>query len=359
MKNLSINDAFDQLLIVCDRFPASTNESTMVYNYNKLMNILQKKELFELIGNQDQIDAAHKLSAQFGDIAHDIVRGGPKGLTLDTYEALEKEIEDKLSGDPYIFSKQWGLSVKALYFYKKGDYKKAFDFSLECIILNEYLVREGLFTLLFRTAEQNKNIVRVFFRNGDWEKGASLAKDLLSYLFNGDKGGLYGKIFGEIAIWKEIPYVREGYAYECFRAIVSLMIHFEKRWEKKNVDVFSKIFSTLEFEMDTPDRQIISQWIFLFNLSREGKHVDFLREFILFMQDPLSRQYDILKISLFIEVRELLKTSHYLQSEALLHAINNYMEKELNVKEFLKKDISAINLVVLENATPVEAIQAL
>ncbi|MBT2562524.1 hypothetical protein [Pedobacter sp. ISL-64] len=350
--NLSLHLHLDKLLEKCNHFPASTKVSNMVYNFNKLMNILQKKEVFGLVGNQQLIDQTHSLSMRFMPIAQDIVTAGSKAPSLEAYDLLQEEIEQTLSSDMYVFAKQWGLSVKALHFYKLGNYDKAFDFSLECVILNDYLIQQGLFTLLFRAAEQNKNISRVFFRSGQWEKGAQLGKDLLSYLFNGKKGCLYGKIFADKAVWKEIPYVREGYAYECFNALVSLMIHFERRSAKEEKDVFGKMFKGLRFKINTPDRQILAHWIYIKELYYNQNYTRFLSELIQFMQEPTSIQFDILKISILSDAVKLASTPDYPNSVALMDKLNVLLETELKANDFFKRDISATNLVFLENERP-------
>lgn len=340
----------DKLLVECHELPPSTRESPMLYNYNKLMNILQKKEIFGLVQNQETIDKAHMLSGKFAGITRSIVTGSGSGEEpLAAYNDLELQIEESLTGSMYIFAKQWGLSVKALYHYKHKNYDKAFDYSLECVILNEYLIREGIFTLLFRSAEQNKNITRILFRSGNWEAGAASAKDLLNYLLNGEPGALHGEVFEEKRYWNEMPYVREGYAYECFRAMVSLVIHLEKGNLPNVPDLFPQVFGDLTFDVNTPDRQILHNWIYIKTLFQSGSYENFLVEFLDFMNDPKSKVYDILKIDLFLDIVKLLKKGEqYPNEEALLREINSFLETHLDVHEYLKKDLSATNLVVLD-----------
>ncbi|WP_160715001.1 hypothetical protein [Chitinophaga solisilvae] len=340
----------DKLLAACSNFPPSTEESPMLYNFNKLMNILQKKEIAGIVSDPAIIAGAHQLSVKFGYITRSILTGEDPD-PMRTYDALQAEIEQSLSGPMYIYAKQWGLSVKALYYYKQHNFEKALDYSLECVILNEYLIREGIFTLLFRAAEQNKNISRIFFRSGNWQAGATFAKDLLHYLLNGEPGQLYGTIFREKTFWNEIPYVREGYAYQCFRVMVSLMIHVEKRHPVIAPHLFPGIFGDLRFEINTPDRQILAHWMHIRKAFHTGDYEEFLIELLEFMHDPKCKIYDILKTDLLLETIKLVKKeTQYPGAAALLQNIGNYLENELHAQEYLNKDLSAANLVSIDDS---------
>ncbi|PSL50297.1 hypothetical protein CLV51_1011641 [Chitinophaga niastensis] len=345
--NKDHNALLTKLLQECSEFPASTQQSTMLYNFNKLMNILQEKEIAPYADGQEAINGVYDLTRQYGVIAGKIVRSGASEDMLTAYNDLEQRIENQLSGNLYIYAKQWGLSVKALYYYKKKAYDKAFDFTIECIALNEYLIREGVFTLLFRSAEQNRNISRILFRKGDWQAGAALSRDLANYLLNGEPGNLYGKIFEGREFWEAVPYVREGYAYECFRGMVSQMIHFEKDVKGDPPDLFSHLFRDLSFVVDTPDRQILHDWLYLKTLYHAGEYDEFLEEFISFMRDPMSQLYDILKISLFLDVKRLVEKSGFPDKLPLLLQIKHHLDTKLNLLEHYRRDISKNNFVDL------------
>lgn len=340
------NILLDRLFEQCDDFPASSTESTMLYNYVKLMNILQEKEMAVFSDDPEAMNGVYDLTRLYGIIANDIVRKGADDSIIARYNDLEQTIERTLSGNLYIYAKQWGLSVKALYHYKLKHYEKAHDFTLECIALNEYLIREGVHTLLFRSAEQNRNLSRILFRSGDWERGSMLAHDLIDYLLNGEAGNLRGAIFKEPAVWEAVPYVREGYAYECFRGMVSHYIHFNKSFKGENPpDIFPSIFGELSFSVDTPDRKIMHDWLYLKSLYNAGEYDEFLQEFIDFMSEPMSQLYDILKISLFQDVIRLIEKSGYPDMQKLLDKIRHYLEVKLNIHEHLRRDISTNNLV--------------
>lgn len=345
---MHLNDSgLAKLLNEIEKFPSSLNESTMLYNFNKLLVILQEKELVGLVKDKDMISLAHNLSHKFNSISQKINRkstGNAQILAL--YKKAQNEIENKLSGPLYIFATQWGLSVLALYYYKNGNYNNAINKSLECIILSEQLIRTGISTLLFRAAEQNKNIMRVLFRSSDWKIAANFAHDFLKYLFNGNCKLQNGKIFFEKKYWNQNVYVREGYSYECFRSIVSLTIRLEKRSDVKSKELFMIIFSDLCFEVNNSDREIIFQWLQLKRLFYSGEHGKFEKEFVEFMKIPISKIYDILKISLILDAQKIFIDPDFPQhGERVKNRLTRFMFEELDAEFYLNTDLSTRNLV--------------
>ncbi|WPV01572.1 hypothetical protein SNE26_07270 [Mucilaginibacter sp. cycad4] len=347
VKNFLSDSELYELLSAVEKFPPSLNESTMLYDYNKLAQILREKELSNLVKDSEMLELAHTLSSKFNPLTQQILQ---KSISNDQilllYQEIQQEIGQQLSGLLYIFATQWGYSVIALLYYKNGDYHNAINKSLECIILNEYLIRSGVSTLLMRAAEQNKNVIRVLFRSNDWKNAGSYAHDFLMYLFNGNCEFQNGQIFFEKKFWKKNEYVREGYCYECFRSIVSLAIHSEKQLGVSAQDLFTHIFSNLDFEINTPDRQIIYEWLQLKKLCFSGEYGKFKNEFVAFMSTPISKIYDILKISIILDVQNLLNNSELTPTtKQIEESLTEFMFRELNAVFYLNSDLSARNLV--------------
>lgn len=337
----------ENLITGTNSLPSPLNESTMTYNYNKLMNILQKQEVEKLVSDKDLRDLGISLAVKYQEITKAIISKGPIPEVLESYNRLEEQVENSLSGIMTIFTKQWGLSVKALYYYKKGDYGRAFDLSLECVILNDYLVQEGVYSLIFRIGEQNKNISRVFFKEGNFIKGAQIAGSLLKYLFNGDSGNLYSQSFKDSRFWKEMPYVREGYGYECFLAFVSLFMHIESSHGDMH-EVYVVLFGDLQFDINTPDRLIIANWLSIKKQLYTDGTEKFINECMEFLNEPLSKFYNLLKISLIMDLKRILRVESDRQVDEIIVRLDSYLQLELNASELLKRDLSAKNLVSIE-----------
>jgi len=329
-----------------EEFPSSLNESTMLYNYGKLLQIIQEKELLSLVKDRDLINRTHNLSQKFSDITKKIIlKSATNTQILAQYKKLQRKIEEELTGMTYIFAKQWGISVLALFHYKNGEYNKAINQSLECIVLNEYLIRSGVSTLLFRAAEQNKNIMKILFRSSDCKTAGNFARDFLSYLFNGASKLQKGKIFYEKKYWRNNPYIREGYSYECFRSVVSLTIHLQKRLKVSSKELFFYIFSELDFEVNNPDRDIISTWLHLKKLCYSGKYLEFRTEVFDFFKTPISKIYDILKVDLILEIQQIIEEDTTEVGREAHISLTKFMYDKLNAQFYLDTDLSLRNLV--------------
>lgn len=354
MRNITTSEekALNLLLDKCTGFPESDHKSPMLYNYIKLLAIIQDKEIKQLDNTLEDTEKVYILTRQFGIIASNIVKSASKeNSTTDyfaSYYSLEQIIEKELSSEVYLYAKQWGLSVKALYFYKKGDYQKGIDFSLECIALNEYLIRAGVHTLVFRSAEQNRNISRILFKKRDWAMASALSNDLLNYLFNSNPGSLYGAVFSEKYYWDKNLYIREGYAYECFRAAVSQMVQIENKNSDLDLNLFNLMFKDIEIEPSTPDRLIIHNYLELKSCFNAENYGLFIEDLVHYMNEPISQLYDILKISLFLDLIKFITNSNYVFKESLMKLIKHHLEFKLNSNETLRKDISSKNFIANE-----------
>src|SRR5689334_11972010 len=119
-----------------EEFPVPTEESTMLYNYNKLMMILQNREISAIEPDEAIVEHAHALATQFADITKRVMSKQTTDVQFNVdYDQLQRRIERELTGAMYLYARQWGLSVKALFYYKNSQFKKAIDLSLECIIM--------------------------------------------------------------------------------------------------------------------------------------------------------------------------------------------------------------------------------
>lgn len=346
-KILNHTDLLSHFVKRLEEFPAPTQEPTMIYNYNKLMSILQKRELAAIEPDATVVEKSRVLANGFTDITQGIIRNQITDDEFNSkYDKVQARIEDELTGPMYLYAKQWGLSVKALLYYKRARFEKAIDLSLECVILNEHLIKTGIDTLLFRAAEQNKNIVRVFFRQNKVDEGCSLTYSMLSFLFNGATEGLYGTIFSDPKYWNRVPYVREGYAYEFFRVIVSLMMNLE-RYKGLGERIFRGIFSTLEIDITTPDRQIITDWIEIKKKFYDKDYFSFFELLNEFFEEPLCQIYDVNKISLLLDVCSMAQHSGSTEGANCQRVIMEYIDKYLMGQFYLNTDLSSRNLAPL------------
>lgn len=305
--------------------PPSAAQPAMRYDHSKLMKILMDKEIGELAGDDGLVERGAGIASGFGRISS-MIRTAPDDV-LPEYDRVESRARSELTGCVYLYTLQWGLSVKALYYYRKKDYNGALAYTLQCISLVEYLVHQGMRSLIFRCMEQNRNISRVNFVSGNEDEGCRHAGAILDYLLTGQNSGLTGSVFNE-ANWLAMPYVREGYAYHFFIALTHYFKD-EQLTQSAKERLFDRLFGRLDFETNTPDRLIIYNWIYLKKKEIEGDYAGFVREFSDFMSEPICQIYDMPRIILFRDLARIVRKSGYLSKSTLLSKIDDYMKTRI------------------------------
>lgn len=321
-----------------DDFPSSANTPISGYNTNKLVIILREKEVLSSCNaTTEDWDRLNNIDASFGSVVRDLVKEVNLEGSYKEYLELERKIEDLVSGRLYIYAKQAALSVKALYFYKNGDFEKGIAATVECIALNEFLIKAGIGTLNLRCFEQNKNISRILLKSERKKEGYELLYNLLNYLLNGVEKNLYGNLFKESGYWSIVPILRETYAYELFPMLAEDMIRFNL---KDSVGLLpNEWYLNLDFEVTTPSRQVIYNWIYINKQLHHGNHDEYFDSLMYFFQQPMSAFYDMLKISLLIDLSKVVKSNYRKDEETISRKIRKYLMEKMTANEKLRRSL--------------------
>ncbi len=318
-------EKIEDFLCLIPSFPKSIERSFFEEDKMKLFESLHEKELEEICGmNKEDSIRIDNIRKELTEIVKELLS---KNMDLDDsfkkYLAIEQEVENSFLGNQYLYVKQRTLTVKALYYYKIEDFNKSFVFTLEATALMEYLIKQGMYTLTTRCFEQNKNISRIYFTSNQMELGNKTANSLMCYLFNGEYNeGLFGSIFKNNFYWSKNPEVREYFAYEAFISIVESNI---KSNLNNHVDFLPNEWNRdLNFGIDNPDRQIIRNWISVNEHLKNGNYEKYFDSLTSFFQQPYNKRYDILKISLLIDLTKLVNKLNVENKELITEKINDF-----------------------------------
>ncbi|MFK8010005.1 MAG: hypothetical protein AB8H03_26865 [Saprospiraceae bacterium] len=337
-KTKTTQSLVDQFLSNLESFPESVKDTTIQYDLSKLVSILREKEIKEICKvGQEGFDQVDKIDIEFGPIVKDLVFEADLEKSIQEYLVLENKIELEVSGDLYIFAKQLALSVKSLYYYKSKQWDEAIAVTIECIALNDYLIHLGMYTLNLRVIEQNKNISRILLRAGKTEAGFEILKNLFHYMFNGVSNNLNGSILNYKEFWEKVPILRESYTYQMFCMIIEDIIRFN--FKSPNEYYPNEWYKDLDFEVNSPDRQLIYNWIYINNQLTKGDYHDFFDSINYYFSQPTSHDYDILKISLLIELSKFISNSEYQGQKEALKKLEDYCLNQFNTYERLRNDI--------------------
>lgn len=330
MKTTLEYEKIEQFLCLIPSFSKSIDKPFFQEDKEKLFLDLHRKELKEICGiNKEDNTIDDNILKKLTEIVKELLSINTNlDDTFKKYLQIEEEIESSSLGNQYIYEKQRALSVKALYYHKIKNFNKAIVFTIECIALNEYLLKQGMYTLSTRCFEQNKNISRVYFKSNQIELGNKTAKNLLCYLFNGEhKEGLFGSVFNSNFYWTKNPDTREYFAYETFISFAEEMVrsnldnHFDFLPNEWNID--------LNFGIDNPNRQIIHNWISVNKHLKNLNYDEYFDSLTCFFQQSNNKFYDILKISLLMDLTKLILKLNFRNKEFITEKINDFFNHKI------------------------------
>lgn len=329
MIETALNRCLNRFLNEIENFTYSGDSSAIIYNTDKLSKVVKDKQLMDVCKiDQETLDIFYTIGSGLGKLVSQILLQVTPNM-IKSYNAFEKEIENSFSGDFFLFAKQAALSVKSLYYYKIKDFKKATAITLECIALNEYLIQRGIHVLIHRCIEQNKNIARIYFRECQYEQGYILMRNIFSYLLNGNTKGLHGNLYKNKHYWEETPALREYYTYEIFVMTVQDVLIMNSKNTNFLPDTW---YANLEFDVNTLDRQIIYNWIYINNQLRGQNYNEYIESLIYYLKEPISLTYDILKICLVRDILHLVGNSEFKEKKQFLEKMKRY--SEIKIKSY-------------------------
>jgi hypothetical protein len=330
METILEHEKIKDFLYLIPSFPKSIDTPLLEEDKNKLLMTLHQKELMEVCGiSKEKIANCDNILEKLVKIVNELLSANENlNDSFKKYLEIEQEIEGSFSGNQYIYAKQRALSVKALYYHKIKNFDKAFVFTLECVALVEYLLKQGMYTLNTRYFEQNKNISRIYFKNNQLELGNKTAKSLMCYLFNGEqKEGLFGNIYKDNLYWSKNPEIREFFAHEAFTSVTENMVRSNLN---NHLDFFSnEWYIDLNFEISNPDRQIIHNWISINRHLKNLNYEEYFDSLTCFFQQSYNKFYDILKISLLIDLTKLINKLNFENKEFITEKINVFFNHKI------------------------------
>jgi hypothetical protein len=327
MKDSSLNRHFDDFLSQIETFADSVTSPTGLYYTDHLHQIIREKQVLEICNHETKLnDEFNAVSKALSAIVSDLV-GGTVSNGLLRYKEQEEIIEDRFSGNFYLYTKQTALSVKSLYYYKINSLKRAFSATLECLSLNEYLLRCGIFSLLFRCVEQNRNLAKIFLREQNTRLAYPLLFNIFNYLFNGKADGLYGTVFNENFIWNKNTALRESYCYELFLLTAEDILKINQKSESF---IPTEWYINLSFEVDTRERQYLYNWIFINDQLRKENFKEYFDGLLYYFQEPINTSYDILKISLLHDLNCLADQSGFPNKDCFKKKVREFVSISLS-----------------------------
>jgi hypothetical protein len=309
-------------------FPGALAISPHYYGYSETLDNLLSNQVRSILFQDDKLwEQTTKHSRAYYEIVQKISRSDAD-FDFNEFRKRSDQIDSELSGDLSIYTKQWGLSVVALYYYKNEEFEKADSYLRECINLNDYLIRKGIYYLHYRILGLNCNLARIYCKSGSVELGMTQFRDLVVYLLTGKSGRLTGCFLNNKYYFKLAPSYREGYLYECFEEFV---VRFSS--ESLNTPIvctidFNFLFGYLnKLKNTTPERCSILNWYHAKRNFLDSNYKIFGKQSTHFFSQPIPAQFAILKVSLLQDIALLIFSLQFPDQADLISKIGCYLEK--------------------------------
>lgn len=318
-----------------DSLSPSLSSPICSYNIEQLNRLLINRELQPFV-REDERELIDQLVNSYSSTIK-LVNQRKFTQVEKVFKQTDSRINTISTNETYLYLKQSGLSAKAYYQFRRGNYKLAEFLTLECIAIAEFLIRKGVKALRYRCLNQNKNLAKVHFEEGNWQKGAELFGGILEYLVSGSSNKLVGEYCLSHKHSDIHKILNEAFVLLVFHVGVQHLLTFSLKGNKEQ-DVFDSLFtnffqSHIE-KMEVEEGKIIAQWLNAKNHFLQNRHSDFISNAVAFMNYPMSRDFDELKLSLADNIISLSKNSD--EAATISRSLAIYVEEKLSVKAKLK-----------------------
>ena len=312
-------------------FPASIRESASGYNHEKLLSLLTYNET-KAFAEQGEIDLAQSLCKEYEKTIK-LSRQLNFNSASAIYQQVDIEAESIGISKIYLYVKQHALSTKAYYYFKQEKYELAKAVTIECISIINHLVKQGCYSLRFRCLGQNENIAKLYFAAGNWQQAGDLFGNILTYLSQGYTDGLIGDFFTERTYSEKYSSLNQTFMNVMFNLGARHLVHFSLERDHDEKVLFELLFRNSLYKESESDK-MLRNWLDVKKTFFNSEWSDFLAGSIRFMSEPMSKDFDFLKLSLAYNLVLYINTHVPIENrKGLLSEIRSYITDRLATRD--------------------------
>lgn len=329
-----------EILLSIDHLPAGSPDSLAGFDQKKLLHILHEKEALQLM-DADTVALCRRFADTYDPVLAALRQNRLEGAE-DQLQSMDEAVGRALRGVPYLYTRQASLSVHALLRYKQKEFGLAHSLLLECIALNEFLVRLGCVTLTERCIDQNLNLAKLYLRSNRTAEGICLYGSVLDFLVNGNAGVLEGTLFREEKYWEAYPFLRECLTVYALKANVNCLITLtaEQQTGEQRLEaawLFNTLFKKVSHAgVNRPLLKIMQDWFDLKLKLLQANPAGFAAAWLHFFSTDIPGELDILKASLCQDLLRIAEESRFADKEALLDKMVHSILQRLKVSTRVK-----------------------
>jgi hypothetical protein len=207
---------------------------------------------------------------------------------------------------PKNYAFTFGLASLSYWHYRMNEYDTAEEKLWNAIRVDSFLCEQGFEIFTMHQIQQLQNIVRIYFKKGDFENACVLVNKTLSFLLLGESVRFnenieYAKISKDL---------KDDMVWQLTSETINLI---QSQRLNKFQEYYKIAFKNLtNFDSSTYHEKLHFQWFTLKELYYDGKYFDFLTMLPDFIRDT-DKNYTVYMKNIFFDIKEL----HYkLMAEA-------------------------------------------
>jgi tetratricopeptide (TPR) repeat protein len=336
MEHQLIQQELERFSEMIDSFPAS-DAASKFYHIESIVSPIEYN-LFKVFFGEEEYSKAMNLVLE----AQEAIKKCKSGKLEEGYNKFESvNIESaQLTEKAQQYVKLYYLSGLAYYYFRKKDFDKAIEYTVQEIQETEVIEHMGATSLHYRRTGHVLNLIKIFKATNDTSKAIPLFLGALSYLLNGDStlmpiGGWNSDLLNFI------PYVRQRCFDIFFIDAVDTLIHYQADEDHKNT-LIEKLFMQIpDFEPQNNNQAMHYNWLYLQRQFYQKNYGEFIKDCIEFCQMPFDNSFDSLKLSLLANIIKVSRThleGTNLQQQ-LIGKINTFIQTKLASPDHLKNNV--------------------
>lgn len=199
----------------------------------------------------------------------------------------------------------FSLPAKAYLCYKTNQYNEALNYLTQTAQIDDLLEQKGFPQLHFHRLQQLHNITRIYFKQGNFEKGAKLVSELLQQMMFTQSSSIPGSWAQEHP--EQSPKeLRSAMFYQAMYEMVYNCLQQSKHKQPFGQALHQIAFSGMTaFNASTTDEQTLRNWIWIKEQFAKQDLEIFASSALAFIKRH-SRKFDIFKYALLQDLLQIL-----------------------------------------------------
>jgi hypothetical protein len=332
--------------------PNLSFEKRFKYKLGPLAHALENDWLKQRGYSSEDIEQYYELRKCYVDITPNVFKIKEEELIQKSIGVIDVQVQSIFENEIYFLTKQFGISVKALDYYKQKNYCMAANLTHEVIIFCTYLMSIGHPELILRVVEQYVNLSRIYFHAGKEEESFDVWKELLMFVLIDKKTDMNGLTISPIKNNPTTKYILELAIKDWFCNWLGYLLKVGHSSFEKEKKMFRVVFNALlekKIRNLSTEKMIFYKMLKLMNSYYDGEFEVFVKNSLKFISSIKHIRYNEVIVWLSIKINALVKVQSGIDTitkesiaNQILEYVNAIVYVSIEGKDFESKKIISI-----------------